>query len=33
MDKVVLRGSMGGIGVYIIVGFFGYVTFADQPYE
>lgn len=30
MDKVILRGSMGGVIIYIIVGIIGYATFSDQ---
>jgi hypothetical protein len=33
MEKVVLRGSLGSVFVYIIAGIFGYVTFADKARE
>lgn len=31
MDKVVVRASIGGLGAYILVGIFGYATFAFDP--
>ena len=30
MDKIVIRASMGIVIIYMLVGVFGYLTFADQ---
>jgi len=30
MDKVLYRGSAGAVFVYLIIGVFGYLTFADR---
>jgi len=33
MEKVVLRTSFGVVIIYVIIGFFGYLTFADRVHE
>jgi len=33
MDKVVLRGCMGSVLLYILVGTFGYLTFANDVFN
>ena len=33
MTKIVVRGSMGGVFVYLLVGIFGYATFSLDAYQ
>jgi len=33
MDKVLYRGSLGGVLIYLIIGIFGYATFANDVYK
>jgi amino acid permease len=33
MDRIVYRASIGGVFVYLLVGIFGYATFADKVKE
>lgn len=32
MEKVVLRGSLGAVFLYILAGVFGYLTFANDAF-
>lgn len=33
MSKVLFRANLSAVVVYLLVGFFGYLTFADRAFE